>query len=161
LPISIIGKADTTGLCDPFKARSDIDAITEDVVVVDDDVSDVDADPKSNTLMMRDVNILPSHALLNFNGTSRGIHRARELDQHAVAGGLDDASAMRGDGGINQRLSEHLELRERALLVEAHQLAITGDIRRHHSRQSSLHALAAQDAPRAQEIECLYNSIMG
>jgi hypothetical protein len=49
-----------------------------------------------------------------------------------------------GDGRIQQGLSQRLQLRKGILLVEAHQAAVTGDIRRQHCRQSSLHAFAGQ-----------------
>jgi hypothetical protein len=34
---------------------------------------------------------------------AQGIDGAGKLDQHLAADGLDDAAAMRGDGGIDQR----------------------------------------------------------
>ena len=43
--------ADSAGLGQRFEARRDIDAIAEDVVAVDDDVADIDADPKIETLV--------------------------------------------------------------------------------------------------------------
>jgi len=46
---------------------------------------------------------LRCHGALDFSGTSRGVDGARELDQRAVAGGLDDATAVRGDPGIDNR----------------------------------------------------------
>ena len=82
------------------------------------------------------------------------IHSAGEFDQHTVASGLDDAAAMLGDCGVDKRFSESLQLRQRAFLVSTNQAAITGDIRRHDSRQSPLYGLAAQDAPRAREARC-------
>jgi hypothetical protein len=54
---------------------------------------------------------------------------------------------MRGDCGIEKRLSERLQIGERAFFVSAHQTAIAGDIRRQHSRQSPLHRLADQKGP--------------
>ncbi len=86
------------------------------------------------------------HATLNFDGTSRRIDGAGELDQHAVAGCLDDASAMLSDFGIDERFSESLEMSERAFLVGTHQTAIASDIRRQNSRQSPFHALVGHDA---------------
>jgi hypothetical protein len=38
---------------------------------------------------------------LNRNCASHGIDGARELDQHAVAGSLDNAALMGGDCGID------------------------------------------------------------
>jgi hypothetical protein len=53
----------------------------------------------------------------------RAAHRvddARELDQHAVAGGLDDAPAMLGDLGINQFAPVRLQPRKGPFLVRTH-----------------------------------------
>ena len=46
LPIGVIGDANAARLGNALQSGSDIDAVAEDVVVVDDDVADVDADAK-------------------------------------------------------------------------------------------------------------------
>jgi hypothetical protein len=51
---------------------------------------------------------------------------------------------MLGDGGVNEGFSDRLEPGQRAFLVDSHQTAIPGDIRRQHRCQSSLHPLASQ-----------------
>jgi hypothetical protein len=66
---------------------------------------------------------------------------------------------MRGDCGIDKRLSERLQIGERAFFVAAHQTAIAGDIRRQHSRQSPFHALAGQKALRISKIYLVCQSI--
>ena len=97
-----------------------------------------------------------SYLLLNFHRTARCIDRAGELDQHAVAGGLDDATAVRGNPGIDKLLPKRLQLRKRALLIAPHQPAIAGDVRRQHSRQSSSTRSLGKNAPWIGEI---YSSI--
>ena len=76
-----------------------------------------------------------------------GIDGAGELDQHAVAGGLDDAAPMVGDGGIDEGLSDRLQPGQRAFLVDTHEPAVAGDIRRQHRCQSPFHPLACQESP--------------
>ena len=44
LPIGVVGDADAARLGNAFERERDVDAVAEDVVVVDDDVADVDAD---------------------------------------------------------------------------------------------------------------------
>jgi hypothetical protein len=51
------------------------------------------------------------HPALDLDGTARSVHGACELDQHPVSGGLDDVSSMFGNGGIDERFPEGLELR--------------------------------------------------
>ena len=87
-------------------------------IVVDDDVADVNADAKFDPEFRRYAGVLLSHLSLDFHRTARGIDSTSEFDQHAIAGGLDDATAVRGDPGIDNRLSKCLQLRECALLVE-------------------------------------------
>src|SRR6266446_4382064 len=132
---------------DAFEPRCNIDAIAEDIVVVEDDVSQMDADAELDPLGLGYLRVLVSHAALNFDGASRCIDGTGKFDQHTVASGLDDAAAMFGDCGVDKRFSESLQLRQRAFLVGTNQAAITGDIRRQDSRQSPLYGLAAQDAP--------------
>ena len=52
LPVSIIGNADTAGLRDPFEARGNIDAVAKDIVVVDDNIADVNADAKLDAIVL-------------------------------------------------------------------------------------------------------------
>ena len=82
------------------------------------DVADMDADAKFDPLILRHVGILLGHAVLDFHAHAHCIYCAGELDQQAVAGSLDDASTMGSDGGINKGLSDSLQPRQRAFLVE-------------------------------------------
>src|ERR1700682_5723879 len=143
----IVGNADTARRCDPFETHCNIDPITIDVIFVDDNITDVDADAKFDPLDLRYIDILFGHAALNFDGTSHGVDHAGELNESAVPGILDDSSAMISDFGIKKRLSKSFQLRQRAFFVDPYQAARARDIRRQNSRQSPLYVLAAQDAP--------------
>src|SRR6266516_6514590 len=92
-------------------------AIAKDIVVVDDDVSQMDADTELDPLGLGYLRVLASHAALNFDGASRCIDGTGKFDQQTIAGGLDDAAAMFGDCGVDKRFSESLQLRQRAFLV--------------------------------------------
>ncbi len=92
LALGVIGDADAAGLCDSLKARGDVDAVAENIVVVDNDVADVNADAEFDPDILRHAGVLRGHAPLDFYGAFHGIDRAGELDQHAVACGLDDAA---------------------------------------------------------------------
>ena len=93
----IIGDADAARFGDSLKARGDIDPIAENIVVIEDDVADVNADAKFDPEFRRYVNILSSHLSLDFDPATRGIDGTGELNQHAITCGLDDAAAMGGD----------------------------------------------------------------
>jgi hypothetical protein len=54
---------------------------------------------------------------------------------------------MLSDFGIEKRLSESFQLRQRAFFVDPYQAARARGIRRQNSCQSPLYVLPAQDAP--------------
>jgi hypothetical protein len=68
----------------------------------------VNADAKFDPLTMRRGGILLADATLDFNRTAHRIDGAGKLDQHTVAGRLNDAASMRGYGRVNQDLSDSL-----------------------------------------------------
>jgi hypothetical protein len=149
LPTCVVRNADTAGLSDPFETHRNIDPVTKDIVLFDNDITDVNADAELDPLVLRHVDILFGHAALNFVGTSDGVDHAGELGNSAVPGILDNTSVMLSDFGIEKRLSESFQLRQRAFFVDPYQATRAHDIRRQNSRQSPLYVLAAQDAPQA------------
>jgi hypothetical protein len=58
LALRVVGDANAARLRYPLKARSNVDAVAEDVVVIDDDVPDVNADPQFDA--NRSANARPS-----------------------------------------------------------------------------------------------------
>jgi hypothetical protein len=106
----------------------------KDIVFIDDDVADVNADAKFDPLDLRHRGILLSHTTLDLYGASRCIDSTGKLDEHTVAGRLNYPSAMRGDGGIDKRLSDGLEPGQHAFFVRTHQAAVSGNIRRQNCR---------------------------
>ena len=57
LPKGIIRHADSARFGDALKAGSNVDAVAEDVVVIDDDIPDVDADPQLDPLILRHIGV--------------------------------------------------------------------------------------------------------
>ena len=116
--MSIVRNADTARLCDPFETHRNIDPVTKDIIVFDNNITDVNADAKFDPLVLRHIGILFGHAALDFVGTSHGVDHAGELNESAVPGILDDTSVMLSDFGIEKRLSESFQLRQRAFFVD-------------------------------------------
>ena len=98
----VVGNANTAGLSNSFEPRCDVDPIAEDVVLVENDITDVNADPKLNSGVLRDVGVLLNHASLNFNGTAHRIYCAGKLDEHSVASRFNDTTPMSGYCGIDE-----------------------------------------------------------
>ena len=46
LPPSVLGNRDAAGFGDALDPRRDVDAVTKDVLALDDDVADIDANPE-------------------------------------------------------------------------------------------------------------------
>ena len=70
------------------------------------DVAKVDADPELDALFVGVLRVALGHPALHRDSAAQRVNNARELDQDAVAGGLDDASPVLGDvGSINSRRS--------------------------------------------------------
>ena len=117
--MNIVGDANTTRFRDSFETHCNIDAITKDIVVVlDDNITDVNADSKFDPLVLGHIDILFRHTTLDFVGTAHSVDRAGELNKSAIAGILYDASAIVSDLRIKKRLSKRSQLRQRALFVD-------------------------------------------
>jgi hypothetical protein len=112
--------ADASRLREHFEARRHVDAVAKDVVVLDDHVAQIDADPKLHPSRRRDVRVAPCHPALDLGCAQYRIGDAVELDQHAVASGLDDAAAILRDGRIDELDPMGLETRESTGLVDLH-----------------------------------------
>ena len=161
LPIGVIRNADAARLCNAFKPCGDVDAVTENVVVIKNDVTDMDTDAEFDPLILRYGGVLLGNAALHFNRTSNRIDCAGKFNQHAVAGCLDDAASMGSYCGVNKGLSDRLEPGQRAFLVGTHQAAVTGDIRRQNCRQPSINAFAAHQTPRNRILGCIRAYALG
>jgi hypothetical protein len=94
VPIGIVGYADAAGLGDTFEPRRNVDAVAVNITFLDDDVANMNADSEFDALILRHGCVTFDHAVLNLNGTARGVDGARELNQDTIAGPLDDAAAM-------------------------------------------------------------------
>ena len=129
---------DATGLGEHFQAGRDVDAVAKDVVVLDDDVAEIDADAELHPARRRDVGIAPRHPALDLGSAQHRIDDAVEFDQHAVARGLDDAAAILGDGRIDQLDPMGLQTGERPRLVGLHQPAKADHVSGKDRREPSL-----------------------
>jgi hypothetical protein len=123
----------------------DIDAIAVDVVVLrDDDVAEIDADPEYDPLVFRGRDVALDHPALHRNGAGHGLNHAREFDEDAIAGRLDDPALVLGNLRVDQFATMSSEPREGASLVESHEAAVADDIGGENGRESAFDPLSAQ-----------------
>ena len=73
-----------------------------------------------------------------------GVNCTGKLDQNAVAGGLDYATTIFGDLGIEQFLADSLQLRQRSSFVRSHKARIADNVGSQYGGKSSSHARAPQ-----------------
>jgi hypothetical protein len=122
--------ANATWLGQILHAGSDVDAVTVNIALVDDYVSDVDTDAELDSTIFGNGGVSLDHCALDFHGAAHSIDSACEFHQGTIPSGLDDAAAVLGDLGIDEFATASLERSESAFLVNTHQAAVTGDIGR-------------------------------
>jgi len=131
-------EANPAGLSQGFEPGCNVDAVAEDIAVLDDDVADIDAHAKFDAPLCRCCGVAGDHLPLQLDRAAHRVDDAGELDKQAVAGSFDDATPMLGDFGIAEFTANRAQRRERALFVLAHQPRVAGDIDRQDGRQPSL-----------------------
>jgi hypothetical protein len=105
-----------------------VDAVSVDIVLFDDYVAEIDADPELDPPVLGHFGFAVDHCALDLGGTAHGIHRARKFHQQAVAGVLNDAAAVLLDLRINQLAQMCFEAFVRPLLVDSHQPRVARNI---------------------------------
>jgi hypothetical protein len=89
-------------LSQAFEAGGDVYGVTKNIAVLDHHIAHVDSDTKIDAPVEWNLGIPLGHPDLYLGRTTQRVDDAAELDQQAVAGGLDDAAVMLGDLGIDQ-----------------------------------------------------------
>ncbi len=136
------------GSASALQPGGDVDAVAEDVAVLDHDVADMDAHAELDAAIGGDLGIARRHRALHVDGAAHGIDDAGELDQQAVAGGLHQAAAMVGDGGLEKLGAVRRERRDGAFLVEADEAAVACDVGRQHGGKPPVQAILRHDVLR-------------
>jgi hypothetical protein len=139
------GYANPAGLGDPLQSGGDIHAVAVDVVVFGNhNVAEIDSDPEYDPLIIRSRDVALGHPALHRNRTGDGLNDARELDQDAIAGGLDDAAPVFCNIRIDQFAAVTLKPGKSPSLVPAHKAAVTDDIGGENGRKPAFYPLSTQ-----------------
>ena len=83
----------------------DIDRIAKQVVALNHDVADMDADPVPHLLIRTSIRILFSDGVLHRDSRLHGIYGAAEIGDEAIARRVEDPTAMRCDQAIDDALT--------------------------------------------------------
>ena len=114
------------------------DAVAEDVVLVDHDVAEIDADAEIDAPLGWHFGVARGHLALYLDRATNRIDHARELAEQTVARRVDNAATMFLDLGVGYLSPQHLQRSERAFLVRPHQARVTRDVGRQNRRQAPL-----------------------
>src|SRR5262249_23077269 len=120
--------ADATRCRDLLQASGDIDAITEDVIALGDDVAKVDTRTERDAAPSGTVGRRGAARRLHLDRTAHSIDHAGEFQEQAVAGGLDDAASMAGDHRVDHLVPKRFQRRQGAALVAPHQPRVARNV---------------------------------
>ncbi len=120
----VLRQADRAGLGDPLQPRGDVDAVAHQIAVaLLDHVAQMNADPEFDPPVLRHAGVALDHRVLDLDRATHGVDDAAEFDQRPVAGPLDHAPVVDGDGRVDQIAAQRAEPGERAVLVRAGETA--------------------------------------
>jgi len=105
---------------DTLKAGCDIDAVAEDIMRFDDDVTDVNADTKNQAPVLSIIDRKFANIILEVDGRANRLDGARKLRQEPVPGVLDNAAAVLCDCWLNDVPQQRAQTRMCGLFVSMH-----------------------------------------
>ena len=88
----------------------------------------MNADAEFDAALGRQAGVALGHAVLNLDRATDGVDHAAEFDEAAVAGALDDAAVMSGDGGIDEVAAEATKPRKSSVFVAPGEPAVADNI---------------------------------
>jgi len=137
---NIARHTDATGLSQGLEPRSHVHPVPVDVVVLNDDVANVDADAIGEPLFFGDVGVTLTDGMLDFDSTLDRLDSTRELGQNAIAHQLDDAPFTFSDLRFDQLFAMGLERGQCARLILPNEAAETNHISGQDRGEAALHA---------------------
>jgi hypothetical protein len=97
----------------------------------------MDADPKFDALVGRDLGVALDHRPLDFNGKVHSVDHAAKLDDRAVAGALDDAAVMHCDGRVDQVAAKGPKASKDSIFIRTRKPRIADDVGHQDRRELS------------------------
>jgi hypothetical protein len=88
----------------------------------------MNADPEDDAAILGDAGVALDHGVLDFDRAAHRVDDAAEFDDGSVAGALDDAPVVHGDGGVEQVAAQRAKPRECAILVHAGEFRESDDV---------------------------------
>src|SRR5262249_53692861 len=130
--------ADAARFSQSLKACRDIDTVAEDVVLIDHDVAEIDANAEIDAPLRLHAGIARGHLALHLDRTTTRVDHARNLAEQTTARRVDDAATVLLDLGVGNLTPQRLQRSERAFLVRPHQARIARDVCRQYRCEAPL-----------------------
>src|SRR5258708_32044552 len=115
-----------------LKPSRDIDAVSVNVALIDEDVARIDSDPQLHSIRL--IRLTRSKSALDIEGATYRIHPAHKPDQQSVAHPAHQTPAILFNRRVNQFTPMARNARMRLVLTTAHHAAVVDDIGKHHCR---------------------------
>ena len=132
---------DAAGARQALQSRRHVDAVAVEVVALDDDVAEIDADAELDMPVLGHSGVALQHAALDLDRAARRVEDTAEFDQEAVAHHLEDAAVVFGDGGIEELAAVLLQGTHRPLFISLHEAAVAHHIGRQYGGKPTLNRL--------------------
>jgi hypothetical protein len=131
-----------------FEPRGQNHAVAEDILSLNDNLTEIDPDPKLDRLSRGG----PDQAracerALNGHGALDSVYNAAELGEDSIAHDLHDATSMGGDLRL-ENLSENLPNGSKSSsLISGQQAAVTSDVAGKNSAKAARNVLVSHSHP--------------
>ena len=106
--------ADGLGLRQSLQTHCDIDNVSVNVVLLDDNIAEIYPDAKFNALVIRNGDTTQPHFVLQYQGAGDCFYNARKFHQKTVPVGPDDAAVVFGDARVDYLTEDGFQAGERA-----------------------------------------------
>jgi hypothetical protein len=93
-------------------------------------------------MMLRQCRVAAHQILLNHDATADGFDGTIENRNESIAGGFNQPAVMFHDAGFDEIALDALDTVVRALFIDLHQAAVTGDIACYDGRKAARHRFA-------------------
>jgi hypothetical protein len=129
LTVGVLGQTDPARRANALQTRGDVDAVAHQIAVgLLDHVAEMNANLEFDAALGRQAGVAFDEAVLHLDRAAHRVDHAAELDKAAVAGALDDAPVMRGDGRIDQIAAQPPQPRQGAILVRSREPTLADDV---------------------------------
>jgi hypothetical protein len=138
---------DAAGLGDALQPRGDVDAVAQQVVALDDDFAQVDADAEVHPLRLGQRFVARLQRVLDLDRAAYALDHAAEFGEHRVARCVGDASVVVRDDAVDDRAMRG-EDAQRAGLVLVDEAAVADRVGGEDAGQAALETGRVHDRVR-------------